>query len=62
MRVYKKKYAVSEAFPVDRGDTWTVTERGKAAEKWVVLDVRRGFFLAEITEYFGKGEAPRPQT
>jgi hypothetical protein len=61
MRVYRKKYKNSESFPVERGDTWQVRERGKVVESWVVVDARREFFLAEVTEYFEKGAAPRPR-
>lgn len=64
MRVYRKKYKVSESFAasLERGDTWRVRQAGKIAEEWLVVDVRRDFFLAEITEYFPRDGVPRSHT
>lgn len=63
-RKYKKKYEVSESFPVQAGDSWSVTEKGKLAERWHIMSVRHSakhsHFIAEITEYFKTGDAPRP--
>ena len=66
MRVYRKKFKVSESFPVERGQTWQVRQAGKVAEDWLVLDVRHGhkepYFIAEITEYFHADGVPRSRT
>ena len=63
MRVYRKKFKVSESFPMERGDTWQVRQAGKVAEDWLIVEARHNhkepFFIAEITEYFPKDGVPR---
>jgi len=51
MQTYRKTFDCSEQFPVSRGDTWVVRERGKAVEHWTVISAGRKQFTAHIAEF-----------
>jgi len=58
MAIYRKKYGMSENFPVEEGQVWSVTEGEYICERWTVISARKTHFFVEIEEFFAPGEAP----
>jgi len=53
MKTYTKRIKVSETFPVEENQEWSILEMGRLAEKWRVTNVGKkgNYFDAEVTEY-----------
>jgi hypothetical protein len=55
MRSYTRSFRMQENFPVAIDEEWTVTDRGRVAERWRVISKSVARFTVEVTEYIPEG-------
>jgi hypothetical protein len=52
MKVLRKTVKISDTFPIQLGESWSVMERGKLAERWTVIHRVPGVqFTAQIEQF-----------